>query len=218
MSWHHSRPFGPAPSFSNKLPPNTFGALVGTVDGPLNDDDRNEYHVLIPITVGSGEYQGLYQAAFNVESKFSGDGGASDDVDGRDPDGVEVSYYTRSEVVQPDDVPSEGFYSGDDVELSYARMGLTNDLFHAVNQGNLRTLVTSAVQSSTRICVYGNTYGGSDAGTGIHDIHMNSGEPQGSGFPSVPGHDGALACYFTQGGQQVRQWIFIKFQGQQIST
>ncbi len=197
MSRHHhlTQPLNAAPGFDGNLPPNTYGALVGSVDGPLGD--QNSHHVFIMIRVQSGEHAGLYQAAVNVDSE--------------DPT-TDSQYFIRDEAITADDVPPEGF--DPDAQLSYAALGLVQDDFTTANAGNLRTLVHSAVLTSTSISVYGFTY--SD-GTGIHDVHMNSGEPQGSSHPSLTNQDGALACYRTQGdGTLVRRWVFVKFSSQRL--
>lgn len=55
-----------------------------------------------------------------------------------------------------------------------------------------------------RISVYGMTY---TEGTGIHDVHMNTG-----------GKDGALIFYFDEqhGGPKAR-WVFLKFANQLLA-
>jgi uncharacterized protein YukJ len=54
-------------------------------------------------------------------------------------------------------------------------------------------------------------------GTGIHDIHMNSGEPAGSGFANRVNEDGALAFYYRPAGAPpYRRWVFIKFASQDL--
>ncbi len=76
-------------------------------------------------------------------------------------------------------------------------------------QGKLQSLVSQLSQTCDLMGVYGTTY--SD-GTGIHDIHMNSGT----------GHDGALIFYFAGSSQNppqpYAQWVFTKFANQQIAA
>ena len=66
------------------------------------------------------------------------------------------------------------------------------------------TVSTRAVMDWSRDCVlvaaYGFTY---REGNGLHDIHMNSGEPEGSPHPNRTNEDGALVCltgYKYEGG------------------
>lgn len=197
MSHHHQhkQPLKPGPKPANKLPKNTYGALVGVLDGPLSDADDN--HVFILIRVRKGNFAGRYKAAFNVASS--------------DPN-THSEYYVRDEEITAAEIPPEDFDAN--ASLSYAALGLKQANFRPIENGKLRTIVHSTVQQSEWISVYGFTF--SD-GTGIHDIHMNSGEPAGSKHPNKPNQDGALACYYrTQEGQEVRRWIFIKFSSQSL--
>lgn len=192
---HHGKPLKPAPQPASKLPKNRYGAVVGVLDGPLGDADDN--HVFINIRIRKGQYAGRYQAAFNVQSTQAGS---------------HSEYHVLDEQISPEQIPPEDFDA--DASLSYAALGLKQSDFQPIENGKLRTIVHSTVQQSEWISVYGFTYSN---GTGIHDIHMNSGEPAGSKFPSRPNQDGALACYYrTQEGDEVRRWIFIKFSSQQL--
>ncbi|MGZ3459165.1 MAG: DUF2278 family protein [Archangium sp.] len=192
---HTGRVLKRPPSPSNRLPKNTYGALVGVLDGPLSDKDNN--HVFISVRIRKGNFSGRYQIAFNVESN--------------DPT-TQTQYYVYDEAITADEIPPEDFSTS--ASLSYQSLGLKAADFKPIESGRLRTIVHSTVETSEWISAYGFTY--SD-GTGLHDVHMNSGEPSGSHHANRPNQDGALACYFrTQDGQEVRRWIFIKFTSQAL--
>ena len=68
--------------------------------------------------------------------------------------------------------------------------------------------------TAAMIVAYGFTY---DQGDGIHDIHMNSGEPAGSSHANQVNKDGALVFYYRDERQDVlRRWVFIKFSTQSL--
>lgn len=194
MSHHHHKPPRPPRPNAKLLPHNTYGALVATIDGPLNNSDDN--HVLIPVRVATGEVAGRYQLAFNTEST----------------DTSSVQYNVHDEPITMADVPSEGFTT--DASLSYTDMQLHQADFMTVANGKLRTIVHDSAQDSDLIAAYGFTF--SDGG-GIHDLHFNNGEKPGSGHPNEPNKDGALAFYYlNRSGETTRRWIFIKFQTQDL--
>ena len=200
MSRHHHRhPLRPAQKDSTRLPHNAYGALVGTIDGPLSDADDN--HVFIPVRISAGEHHGRYRLAFNTESSDKDVPGAS-----------AVQYFVHDEPIDMADVPNEGFTG--DASLSYVDLGLHQSDFATIVNGKLRTIVHDSAQDSDLIAAYGFTF--SD-GAGMHDLHFNNGEPPGSQHPNQPEKDGALAFYrLNRSGQTTRRWIFIKFQTQTL--
>jgi hypothetical protein len=194
MSHHHHSLLNPVAPGSHRLPHNAYGAIVGTVDGPMSDADDN--HVFIFVRIAAGEIAGRYQLAFNTEST----------------DHSSVQYDIHDEPITMADVPSEGFTT--DASLSYTDLGLHQSNFQTVLNGKLRTIVHDSAQDSDLIAAYGFTF--SDGG-GMHDLHFNNGEPAGSGHSNQPNHDGALAFYsLNRSGQTTRRWIFIKFQTQKL--
>ena len=194
MLHHHLKPLRPNNPLTSLLPHNVYGAMVGTIDGPLGAGNAN--HVKIPIRVATGPYTGRYQLAFNTEST----------------DQSQVQYCIRDEAITLADVPGVGFT--DDASLSYAAIGLGQKDFTTVANGKLRTIVVDSAQGSDLIAAYGYTYSN---GTGMHDLHDNNGEPKGSGHSNHPNQDGALALYtLDRAGRNTRRWIFIKFQTQSL--
>ena len=195
MSHHHRQPLHPAQPAANQLPHSHYGALVGTIDGPLSDADDN--HVYIFARIATGQYAGRYKFAFNTEST---EGHAEDE------------YYVYDEPISMAEVPSEGFT--EDASLSYVALGLHQSNFRTVQNGRLRTIVHDSAQSSDMVAAYGVTF---DDGTGMHDLHYNNGEPAGGSFKNEPNQDGALVFYYlNHAGQTTRRWIFIKFQTQSL--
>src|SRR4051812_35115428 len=91
----------PAPT----VPANTYGAMVGKINGPLGDADDN--HVSIPVKVSSGTGAGVWKVAFNVESNAA-------------PKAAQ--YRVVDEAVGATGFPSEGFFAG--AHLSYKTLGL----------------------------------------------------------------------------------------------
>lgn len=182
------------------LPPNQFGELVGSFDHvtpvPKGRTRPDNNHIYLWIRVPSVPLAGLYECAFNIHST----------------DQSNVLFTTWEEDLSGKSVPAPGFLAA---PLSYAKLGLKNADFKPVQQGDLQTLVSVYAQTSTRMAAYGYTY--SD-GTGLHDIHLNSGEPTGSGRPNQAGHDGALVFYFTPAAPAppTARWIFVRFGTQHL--
>lgn len=191
---HHLAPLHPPRPVARRLPHNKYGALVGTIDGPLGDQDDN--HVFIPVRISTGPLAGLYRLAFNTEST----------------DSSSVEFAIHDEPITMADVPSEGFT--EDASLSYAAIGLHQANFKPILNGKLRTIVHDSAQDSDLIAAYGFTF--SDGG-GLHDIHYGNGERPGSHFPNHPNKDGALVFYtLNRSGHTSRRWIFIKFRTQDL--
>ena len=198
---HANRPLRPRPpQTSSKLPGNKFGGLVGEIDhitlnphdGPKPDDN----HIYIWIKVPAGPLAGKYECAFNTQSN---QGGAA------------CQFAVFEEEITLGDFPSFGFW---DAEVSYPGLGLKQSDFQPIQNGQLRSAVRDWAQDASMITAYGFTYPGGD---GIHDIHMNSGEPAGSGHPNHVNQDGALVMYYRDDRHNPhRRWIFLKFQTQHL--
>ena len=192
---------GPPPTRpSAHLPRNQFGALVGVLDhltlsahdGTHPDDN----HVYIWLRVPAGPFGGKYECAFNTESSSSGS---------------QSQFAVKEEAIQLSDIPEYGFSSA---AVSYRAMGLKQSDFQPIQNGALRTSVFDWANKASLITAYGITYPGGD---GLHDIHMNSGEPTGSGHPNLTNEDGVLVFYNRpQGEQPFRRWVFIKFSTQTL--
>ncbi len=184
---------------SGSLPPTQFGELVGTFDhatlvpeGAIRPDDN---HVYLWISVADGPYAGLYECAFNIHST----------------DQTNVQFTDWPEDLTGKTLPQAGFTQP---SLSYAALGLKDADFAPVQQGDLQTLVTHYAETCTLVAGYGTTY---FEGTGLHDIHLNSGEPPGSAHESRTGQDGALVFYSGTGAALSAHWIFVKFGTQSLT-
>src|SRR5262249_26973554 len=167
------------PQSSHRLPKNRFGGLVGEIDhitlnphdGPRPDDN----HIYIWLHVPGGPVAGKYECAFNTESA---------------PDGSECQFHVHEEPIGMGDFPSFGVF---DAEVSYKGLGLRQEDFRPIENGQLRSAVRDWLADASMIVAYGFTYSGGD---GLHDIHMNSGEKPGSSHPNHPNQDGALVLYY----------------------
>ena len=185
---------------SGALPPSQFGELVGTFDhatlvpeGAARPDDN---HVYLWVRVPDGPDAGLYECAFNIHST----------------DQTNVSFTDWPEDLTGKTLPAPGFT---EPSLSYTTLGLKDADFAPVQQGDLQTLVTHYAGTCTVMAAYGTTY---SEGTGLHDIHLNAGEPPGSARADRTGQDGALVFYFggTNGAAPTAHWIFVKFSTQNL--
>lgn len=196
---HHVTPLpqpshGHHPSHPNHVPGARFVAVAGKVNGPLGDADDN--HVEIKLNVASGTSAGNYKVEFNVESNSTP---------------KDAQYYILDQHVADTALPPEGVTN--DASLDYHAMGLIEANFKTIANGNLRTVVQSSVDKAFLVVAYGFTF----PGNGVHMIHFNNGEKQGSQHPNHPHQDGALACYFRDlSNQLIRRWIFLKFQSQTL--
>ena len=187
-------------STSGALPPAQFGELVGTFDhatlvpeGATRPDDN---HVYLWVSVAGGAFAGLYECAFNIHST----------------DQTNVLFTDWPEDMTGKTLPPVGFTQP---ALSYAALGLKDGDFAPVQQGDLQTTVTHYAETCVLMAAYGTTY---SEGTGLHDIHLNSGEPPGSAHADRNGQDGALVFYFggTDGVALSAHWIFVKFDTQSL--
>ena len=179
------------------IPANVYGALTGKFDHwTLSAHDGthpDNNHIYVWLKVESVMVNGKFEAAVNVESSKA--------VGNASPDKLELRYYLHDETVPVDQWPAEGFAG--DAQLSYAALGLHESDFTIVTSGALRTLVATDALQAQRISIYGMTY---TEGTGIHDVHMNTGN-----------HDGAMIFYYDDqhGGPRAR-WVFLKFANQML--
>ena len=71
------------------------------------------------------------------------------------------------------------------------------------------------LDSAARICIYGERY--EDGGNGVHDVHMNQGDPAGSQWFASNGtwQDGAVACQKSDGTVVIWQ---VRFKTQSLNT
>ena len=197
MSKHHhaNRPLGPKPAKKKgRLPANQFGGLTGELDHltlAAHDGNRpDDNHVYLWLRIPSGNFAGKFEVAFNTQSS----------------DHTDAQYYVYEEAVDPQDIPGVGFESA---EVSYTGLGLHQSDFVSIGNGTLRTMITEYAHAADLITAYGFVYGGGD---GLHEVHMNSGEPAGSHFPNHVNQDGTLLFHHMheQDGP-FRRWVFLKF-------
>lgn len=184
---------------SGLLPPVRFGTLVGVFqqatlvpEGRTRPDDN---HLYLWLQVPIGPVAGLYECAFNIHATNAHD--------------VLFTDWLEDRTGQP--LPVFGFAPA---ALSYAALGLHDRDFAPVRSGDLQSLVTHYAASCDRIAVYGTTY---SQGTGLHDIHFNSGEPPESRHRSRHEQDGVLVFYF-EGAYSYARWIFIRFAEQHLGA
>lgn len=185
-------------SLSGRIPGNQFGALVGSFDhatlSPHDGTRPDDNHVYLWLSVATGEYAGRYEAAVNIHST----------------DGSDLQFAETEENVPAADLPSIGFAPA---KLSYAALGLAQADFRQQTEEELHVALLNLAQNAERIAVYGHTYGGGD---GLHDVHMNSGEPPSSGHPNPSNQDGALIFYRKDGDGAIAHWLFLKFASQSL--
>lgn len=206
--------------FTNKrptigaLPHDTFGRLVGEFQSsshvPLRGGRDSGRHIYLSIKVPSGRDVGVFECAVNIRSD----------------EGTEVLYTERIEDLDSGGAPEDGFTAG--LHLSYGTggdtsdtdfMGLKDSDFHPIVNDDLYNRIADLSQNCDRVAAYGVTY---TDGTGIHDIHMNSGtRPDDShARDDHRNQDGAIAFYFNleAGGQRksYATWVFVKFATQTV--
>ena len=196
------------PTFGEELTPNVFGRLVGVFQSashrPLKGGAFNSRHIYLALSTDDG---GPFEAAVNIRS---------------DED-TAVLYTRRAEDVGPAGLPAIGFQAG--VKLAYGAgdgpsfLGLTDQDFQTIQNDDLYQTIAGLAQSSDRVGVYGVTY---REGTGIHDVHMNSGTDPADGHArdDRAHEDGAIAFYNAMqiAGQQrvIATWVFVKFDSQTV--
>ena len=186
---------------TGRLPGGRFGALTGTFDHWSPQSERggpdNPDHIYLWVKVADGQFKGSYEAAVNVLSMA-------------DPNPVVPDLQYAIAHDPGDNLPAQGFQQN---ELAYSDLDLIQADFKTVETSVLRDFIITNATNCSLITVYGHTY--SD-GTGLHDVHLNSGNPPGT-FPNFDHEDGALVFYFdaTHGGPEAR-WLFLKFGNQSL--
>ena len=186
---------------TGRLPGGRFGALTGIFDHWSPQSERggpdNPNHIYLWVKVADGQFQGSYEAAVNVLSNTDPNAAIAD-----------LQYAIAND--PGGNLPVQGFQQN---ELAYGDLGLTQADFTTVDTGVLRDFIISNATTCSLMTVYGHTY---PDGTGLHDVHLNSGNPPGT-FQNVDHEDGALVFYFdaAHGGPEAR-WLFLKFQTQTL--
>jgi hypothetical protein len=174
-----------------------FGALVGAVDhitfNPRRRDRPDDNHIYLWLRINTGQFEGRYECAVNIKSTRHT---------------APVEYAVREEVVAAEELPQPGFYPS---ELSYSGLGLRQGVFQSIEDRSLSGLVQHNAETCDFACAFGRTYSNWN---GMHDIHLNWGEPTDSPYrhKQKPNGDGALSFYFLPpNAPPHRRWIFIKF-------
>jgi hypothetical protein len=194
---------------AGKLAHNAFGRLVAEFQFashvPLAGGRNTGRHIYLALRVADGPVAGVYEAAVNIRSD----------------EGTTVKFTEKLENLNASDLPNVGFQGG--VKLAYGTgtgdvdyLGLSDDDFHDIQNDELYDKISKLTAGSNRIAVYGVTY--SD-GSGIHDVHMNSGTQGGDSHAHDDRvhEDGAIAFYFDLGnGKAFAHWVFVKFASQTV--
>jgi hypothetical protein len=164
--------------------------------------DDNHTYLWIKVPGGGDGPGGVYECAFNIHSSR----------------GALVRFAELEEELEEADPPDPGFTP---TELSYGELGLTDEDFAPVREGDLHVLVTQYAERCDRMAAYGVTY---DDGTGMHDLHMRNRSPRrrrGSrrrptGAERDRRDDGALVFYFHRQTtpRWVARWVCVKFADQ----
>ena len=189
---------------AGKLPSSKFGVLVGSFGHatlvPEGSSRPDNNHIYLWVTIPNGEFTGSYECAFNIHST----------------DASNVLFTDQEEDLTGQTLPQSGFKV---TSLSYTDLGVKDADFVAIQQGDLQSIVTHYAETCDQMAAYGMTY---PDGTGLHDIHMNSGEPAGSAHPERVGQDGALVFYFQGGAQDqprpYARWVLIRFDTQHLPS
>ncbi len=93
---------------------------------------------------------------------------------------VDGGYWYQADVPLPGSAWSEGYYED---SLDYASgLGVSSSQFTAISQSALTTALEQQLASVNHITTYGTIYTGSDAGSGMHDIHYQSTNKDGAIF------------------------------------
>lgn len=185
------------------LPGGRFGCLIGhfyratlVPEGHARPDDN---HLYLWLRVPEGPFAGHYECAISVRSN----------------DHSGILFTDLEEELNGDSLPEPGFLRE---PFSYAGLALTDRDFRHAWEGALQSLILHYAETSARVAVFGETY---DRGTGMHDVHMNSGEPHGSPHADRENQDGALAFYFDSRAQgspyPYVRWLLLKFAAQSLS-
>jgi hypothetical protein len=197
---------------AGKLPGHTFGRLAATFQFashvPLAGGANTGRHIYLALRVPDGHIAGLYEAAVNIRSD----------------QGTKVKFTERLENLNAADMPKPGFQSG--IKLAYGTgpdgggvdyLGLKDGEFQNIENDLLYDKISKLTQGCDLVAVYGVTY--SPVGSGIHDVHMNSGTAHGDSHAGDDRNheDGAIAFYFNLGdGKAFAHWILVKFATQTV--
>ena len=102
-----------------------------------------------------------------------------------------------------------------ETELSYRRLGLKQFDFHTLEKRSLGEEIHGLAGHSDRIQVYGFAH---MDGSGIHDIHQNSGERPHVTRAEQTDKDGCLVFYYSdiEGIPAHRVWLCMKFENQNL--
>lgn len=197
MSHHnHDHPIPRRRTPSLHLPGNQFGELTGEFDHWTLRSEHggrdNPNHIYVWIRTRTG----AFEVAVNVHSIDRGPGGDAG-----------LQYALVDQDAPAGTWPQAGWQAQ---RLSYQRLGVTQADFRDVTSGELRALIVDRASTCQRISALGLTY---PDGTGLHQVHLNSGNPAGSGFANLQNEDGAL-IFYSDGG--VARWVFLKFQTQTL--
>ena len=195
-----------------KLPSHAFGRLVARFQFashvPLAGGHDTGRHIYLALRVPDGPVAGLYEAAVNIRSD----------------EGTEVTFAERLENLDAAGMPQPGFQAG--VKLAYGTgpaddnvdyLGLSDGEFQGIKNDELYDKISKLTEGCNKVAVYGVTY--SPVGSGIHDVHMNSGTDPADGHArdDRDREDGAIAFYFDLGnGKAFAHWVFVKFTSQTV--
>lgn len=203
---NHTQPLSRRPIRPSRgLPANDYGMLVGTLDHltlAAHDGSRpDDNHIYLWIKVDEGDHVGKYEVAVNVHS-------SDRNLPPGDPR-LDLGYHLHTENVDKGDWPEIGFFT--DAKVSYYGMELRENDFTYVSASELRNLVMQYASTCKRIAAFGVTY---RQGDGLHEVHMNSGNPPERSAEDRDKEDGMVIFYFDN---NVAQNIFLKFSSQKFS-
>ncbi|MHB2016125.1 MAG: DUF2278 family protein [Candidatus Xenobia bacterium] len=183
------------PTWTSHRGQGQFGSVVGEFDHEVQlSGPRSQPHARFDLDVNGNPVE----ADINVHSALNPDGS---------PGGSDVLYAEKDTVVNSE--PQDGIQTGGN--FSYQDAGLKDSDFQPVSDDSLHQELIGLAQNSDKVQLNGMVY--QDPGkTGIHDIHMNSGDVD--PHYDYPDQDGYAAFYTNQGGQIHEHQVFIKFQSQ----
>lgn len=202
MSYYHNHQHTGPRAFKSASAPQTYGAVVGTVETDTEKEivGRCGEHLQFYVQVHAGLQ---IQVDVNIQSM----------------DGSEIQVYVGGESLTPaNGNPDEPFGSPaygifqDGVGLSYAGLGLTNNMFEAVSSQRVQQQLEAALNQAEFVSIYGMMFddGGAD-GKGIHETHYDPGKGSNK--------DGAVAVYHRDSGNNPqRTWFFFKFDKDNIGS
>ncbi|HEY4002810.1 MAG TPA: hypothetical protein VGO93_28315, partial [Candidatus Xenobia bacterium] len=152
----------------------SFGTVVGEFDHEVTlHGGHGEPHARLDLKVGGQ----MMEADINVHSTENPDGSKG---------GSEVQYAVREQTVSS--LPKDGLSNSD--PESYVKDGLKPADFQTVGDDDLHQKLVALAKSSKRVELSGQIYH-DGKGSGIHDIHMNSGDP------SRPTEPDGIARFYT---------------------